>query len=99
MFPRLQRDLTVGTSGATALKTGRPNLASRWIPNVHPRSGDLGLIRTNLISAARGRSDRLDLPLTRASAAGPGPSVLPQVSDAPSPTIGACHARALVCEI
>jgi hypothetical protein len=68
---RLRRDLAAGTSGAAALRIGRPDRAGRWIPDVHPRSGGLGLIRTDLISAARCRSGRSDLPLTRALPLGP----------------------------
>jgi hypothetical protein len=99
--PRLRRDLAAGTSGTVALKTGCPNLAGRWIPDIHPISGGLGLIRSNLISVARCRSGRLDLPLTRAPAVGPGPSVLPQVTDAPIPVISVRRVPvlALVCEI
>jgi hypothetical protein len=60
--PRLRRDLAAGTSGTAALRTGRPDRAGRWIPDVHPRSGGLGLIRTDLILVARCRSSRSDLP-------------------------------------
>jgi hypothetical protein len=84
----------VGTSGAAALKTDRPELAGRWILDVHLRSGGLGLIRTDLISVAHGRYGRLDLPLTCAPTVGTGPSVLPQVTDAPSPHVGAHRASA-----
>jgi hypothetical protein len=92
--PRLRRDLAVGMSGTTALKISRPDLAGRWISGIHPRSGGLGLIRTDLISVARCRSDRLDLPLTCAPAAGPGLLVLPQVTDALSSPISARRALA-----
>jgi hypothetical protein len=62
LCPRLWQDLIAEMSGDAALKTSRPDLADHWIPDVHPRSGGLGLIRTDLISAAHRRSSCLDLP-------------------------------------
>jgi hypothetical protein len=102
LCPRLRRDLTVETSGAATLKTDRPDHAGRWIPDVHPRSGGLGLIRTDLILTARCRSGRSDLPLTRAPATRLGLLVLPQAANAPSPPINARRApaparRARIC--
>jgi hypothetical protein len=90
--PRLRRDLAAGTSSAAALKNGRLDLTGRWIPDVHSRSGGLGLIRTDLISAARCRSGRSDLPLTSAPTARPSLSVLSQVAGAPTPPVSACRA-------
>ena len=84
----------MGTSSAAALKIGRLDLAGRWILDVPLRSGSLGLIRTDLISAARCRSGRSDLPLTRAPTARPGLSVLSQVAATPSPPVSACRAPA-----
>jgi hypothetical protein len=72
LCPCLQRDLAVETSGAAAIRTGRPNRVGRWISDVHSRSGGLGLIRADLILVVCCRSSRSDFPLTCAPAAGPG---------------------------
>jgi hypothetical protein len=58
--PRLWRDLAVRSSSAAAPKTGHPDRAGQWISDVHPRSGDQDLIRTDLTSTVRSKPSRPD---------------------------------------
>jgi hypothetical protein len=92
--PRLRRDLAARSSGAAALKTGRPNHAGRWISDIQPRSGGQELIRTDLTSTVRCKSIRPDPLPSPALCAGPGPLDLPPVAGTPSPPVSARRASA-----
>jgi hypothetical protein len=87
--PRLRWDPVVRSSGAVASRTRHPECADRRISDVHPRSGDLGLIKTDSIATVRCESNYSALlpspaPLPLGLA---GQAISPRTADTPGPLV------------